>query len=287
MSETRTSLIEHAEKLLRECGIPSSRLEAEILLCVLLNCDREKIFSDPDKIVPEDVAQKYLQVIHKRGKRYPFQYLINKQEFYSLEFYVDERVFIPRQESELLIDEFIKLNATSSPCVIDIGTGSGNLAVIIATHAPGAYVFATDLFLDVLDVAKRNAERHHVAERITFVQGYFLEFFKTSLKESIFDFIISNPPYIRTSKMDNLQEEVKKYEPSSSLDAGENGLTSYNEIIPASYTLLRKGGNLILELGYGQASEVIDLILEHPFDKIYTKKDLQGIERIVVARKGE
>lgn len=285
MPETRKSLIKQAAKKLKESGIPSFRLEAEILLSMLLDCDREKIFSEPDGIVPEEVIQKYHAIIDKRGERYPFQYLVHRQEFYSLDFYVDERVFIPRPESELIVDEFLKLNHKSSPRVVDVGTGSGNLAVTIATHIPGATMFAIDRSHDALDVAQFNAEKHQVSDRIRFVQGHFLECFKKSLKDLMFDFIISNPPYIRTSEMDGLQKEIKKFEPHSSLEAGEDGLTPYKEIIPASYPLLREGGSLILEIGVGMASAVIHLISEYPFEQVYAEKDPQGIDRIVLARK--
>ncbi len=285
MQQTRKSLIDQGEQKLKKSGISSYRLEAEILLCTLLGCDREKVFSEPGTIVPDEVAGQYRELIEKRSTRYPLQYLIHKQEFYSLEFYVDERVLIPRPESELIIDELLKIGRSATFWMLDIGTGSGNLAVSAAVYILRATIFAIDHSWAALDVARINAGKHHVSERVFFIHAHFLECFKPSLAEPIFDVIVSNPPYIRTSEMEHLQVEIKEYEPRFSLEAGKDGLQAYREIIPAAYPLLKKGGRLILEIGDGMAPDVTSLMRQSSFGSIGTKKDLQGIERIAVARK--
>lgn len=285
MPETRKALIDQGEQKLKESGISSCRLESEILLCTLLGCDREKIISEPDAVVPEETAQRYRSLIEKRSTRYPFQYLIHRQEFYSLEFYVDERVLIPRPESELIVDELLNIVQTSSPWIADIGTGSGNLAVSYAAHNPGATIVAVDHSRGALDVAGINARKHHVFESIVFVLAHFLECFKTSPEKPLFDAIVSNPPYISTSEIEHLQAEIKNHEPRLSLESGRDGLDAYREIIPNTYPLLKKSGTLILECGAGMASDISSLMRESSFEQIYAKEDLQGIERIVVARK--
>jgi release factor glutamine methyltransferase len=285
MAETRKSLIDQGEQKLKENGISSCRLESEILLCILLGCDREKILSEPGSIVPDEMVRQYRQLIEKRSTRYPFQYLIRKQEFYSLEFYVDERVLIPRPESELIVDELLKNVQTASPRMVDIGTGSGNLAVSAAVHILGATVFAVDHSRAALDVARINAGKHRVSDRVLCIHGHFLECFKTFPEGLLFDAIVSNPPYIRASEMEHLQDEIKYYEPRLSLEAGKDGLRAYREIIPAAYPLLKKSGTLILESGAGMAPDIAALMRKSSFGQICMKKDLQGIERIVAARK--
>ncbi len=285
MPETRKTLIVQGEQKLKESGISSCRLESEILLCTLLGCDREKIISEPNAVVPEETAQRYRSLIEKRSTRYPFQYLIHRQEFYSLEFYVDERVLIPRHESELIVDELLNVVQLSSPWIADIGTGSGNLAISYTVHKPGATVVAVDHSRGALDVAMINARKHHVFESIVFALAHFLDCFKTASEKPVFDAIVSNPPYIRTSEMDQLQAEIKNHEPRLSLEAGKDGLDAYRRIIPNAYPLLKKGGTLILECGVSMASDIATLMKKSSFEQIYTKEDLQGIERIVVARK--
>jgi len=285
MPEKLRDLIAVAEKKLRKSGVGNPRLDAEILIAFVLGCGREKILSDPELEIPDPDALRFRELVERRAVRYPLQYLTNRQEFYSLEFYVDERVLIPRHESELIVDEVLKLNRKESPVIADIGTGSGNLAVTVAVRIRKADIIATDSSVAALEVAKMNADRHAVSGRIRFLEGDFLQPLKENFPNSSFDFIISNPPYVCESEMGILQDEVRVHEPHGALLSGEGGLVSYGRIILSSFDLLGEGGCLILELGAGRAESVGEILLKVPFSRIYFQKDMQGIDRIAAAIK--
>ncbi len=285
MAERTRELISSAERKLRERGISSSRLDAELLLAFTCGCEREMILTHLDREIPDRDALRFHEMIERRALRYPLQYLLHRQEFYSLEFYVDERVLIPRPESELIVDELLKLNDKESPLIADIGTGSGNLAVTIAVQLPGARIYATDISAQALEVAAMNAARHIGAERITFLTGNYTEPLARLPGLPLFDFIISNPPYVAASEIGSLQDEVRLYEPVNALLSGEDGLESYRKIVNASYQLLAEGGSLILEVASERAENVQEILSIAPFNRTYVVRDMQRIDRITVGTK--
>ncbi|MEW5806532.1 MAG: peptide chain release factor N(5)-glutamine methyltransferase [Acidobacteriota bacterium] len=285
MADTIKNLISFAERKLRGSGISTARLDAEVLLSFTLGCGREKVIAGSGEEVPESIALKFLELIDRRSKRFPLQYLTHRQEFYSLEFFVDERVLIPRSETELIVDEVLKLNHGEEPVIADVGTGSGNLAVTLACQIPGARVFAIDSSQGALDVARMNAEKHGVSERIAFLEGDFLSPIKSISEQPSLDFIVSNPPYVLESEIGLLQEEVKNHEPRQALVPKNGALGSYSKIIPDGFSLLRNKGALILEIGSGQSENVRRMVSGFPFSEVYIGKDLQGIDRMIVALK--
>ncbi len=285
MTERAGNLVSTGERKLKESGINDPRLDAELLLAFACGCEREKILAYPDREIPDREALRFHEMIGRRALRYPLQYLLRRQEFYSLEFYVDERVLIPRPESELIIDEILKLNTREAPFIADLCTGSGNLAVAIGVHLPEARIYATDISAKALEVAALNAKRHVGEEKITFLEGDFTEPLASIPGSPHFDFIVSNPPYVAASEIGSLQEEVRLYEPLSALLSGEDGLDSYRKFINPSYQLLVEGGTLIFEMASGRADKVQEIVSGIPFHRTYMVKDMQGIERIMVAMK--
>ncbi|MEK6657988.1 MAG: peptide chain release factor N(5)-glutamine methyltransferase, partial [Nitrospirota bacterium] len=265
---------------------------AEYLLSHILKCKRQELYLNSERQLTNQVINTFKGFIQKRSKREPLQYIISEEEFRGLTFKVTRDVLIPRPETEFLVEEAVKIierqrakGKGQKAIIIDLCTGSGCIAVSIAKEIPDSKIYATDISEKALAVAKENAKRHGVEDRITFLQGSFLEPLKDKRLEGRIDIILSNPPYVSKKDMGKLQPEVKEYEPSLALYGGEDGLDSYRRIIPQALTYLKKGGYLLLEIAYGQAEGVKDLFAQHPaYGKIEIVKDLSEIERVVKAR---
>jgi release factor glutamine methyltransferase len=262
-----------------ESVCPNPRLESELLLSHSLRIDRVKLAIKRDEVLKEEELERFLKYIEKRKSRIPYQYIVKKQHFMGFEFYVDERVLIPRPETEILVEEALK-RMKSGDLILDIGTGSGAIAISIAKLFPDCKVYAVDVSEEALEVAKYNAEKLGVAEKIIFIKS---DIFSNIPQDVKFDLIVSNPPYIKKAELENLQEEVKK-EPILALDGGEDGLFFYKRIIPDCKFYLKKGGRGLFEIGYGQREEVEKIFLENGFDEIEVIKDLAHIDRVIIGR---
>lgn len=281
-----------AETYLKRFKIPEAKIDAEYLLSHILKCKRQELYLNSERQLTNQVINTFKGFIQKRSKREPLQYIISEEEFRGLTFKVTRDVLIPRPETEFLVEEAVKIierqrakGKGQKAIIIDLCTGSGCIAVSIAKEIPDSKIYATDISEKALAVAKENAKRHGVEDRITFLQGSFLEPLKDKRLEGRIDIILSNPPYVSKKDMGKLQPEVKEYEPSLALYGGEDGLDSYRRIIPQALTYLKKGGYLLLEIAYGQAEGVKDLFAQHPaYGKIEIVKDLSEIERVVKAR---
>ena len=286
---TISSLARWAKNLLQEHNIDSPSLDAEVILSHLLDYKRIDLYVHPDKPVEDSVVMRYKEAIRKRSQRVPLQYITNHAEFMSLDFYVDERVLIPRPETELLVDAVIKraqtLTHENEIVIVDVGVGSGNIAITLAKKIDNARIFAIDISPDALAVAKINAQRHDVFSKITFLCGDIFKPLEGYGIESKISFIVSNPPYISSDEFNDLQKEVRDFEPYGALVSGQDGLQMFRQIITHANTWLKPGGYVIFETGEKQARKVARLFEDRGcFKKADFLKDYQHIHRIVIAQ---
>ena len=283
-------LLEKTHHYLEDKGIESARLSAELLLAQSLGCERIGLYTNFDQEVPELVLARFRELVGLRAKHVPVGYLTGKAYFYSLEFKVNPNVLIPRAETELLVEQVVSMCRTShfaSPNILEIGTGSGCVAVALAKNLPHAVLVATDICATALEVAKENAKIHGLSERIEFAQGDLFEALGEEAGEPrSFDFIVSNPPYIAREEMPELQAEVREYEPLVALLAGEDAMVVHKRIVQGAENHLAEGGKLLMEMGYGQGELAKELLEESGYLKeVRTVRDLQGHERVVIGEK--
>jgi release factor glutamine methyltransferase len=286
---------------LREARVPSFTLAAELLLLHVLGRDRTWLYAHAEESIADADAQRFLSLIARRAAGEPTQYLTGKQEFWGLEFEVTPDVLSPRPETEHVIEvalDRLALNeirhgrpqATKGEglLIADIGTGSGCVAVALAKELPASRIYATDSSAKALEVARRNAVRHHVADRIEFVQANFLEpCSPVGTQHSLlqFDLISSNPPYIGRREAASLPREVREHEPATALYGGEEGYELYGELIAQSAKHLKPGGILVLELGHDSLPAVRPLLDGAQWANIAASNDLAGIPRVIAAEK--
>lgn len=273
---------------MRDAGVLSHALAAELLLMHALGRDRAWLYAHPETPLDLEAAQKYFELVARRSTGTPTQYLTGKQEFWGLEFEVTPAALIPRPETEHIVEVAIErlgvLHARESLRIADIGTGSGCIAVALAHELPGAQIFATDISAPALEVAQRNAARHGVAKRIRFVDCNLLDAFADDSQR--FDLIVSNPPYVARADEAQLPREVREHEPPEALFCGPTGAEIYTPLIAQSAELLRRGGLLVLEIGYGALGRVRRLFDESPaWTEIRVTNDLAGIPRVISAER--
>lgn len=262
---------------LKERKIESYSLDSEILLMFVLNFSKVQLFTKDNYVLSEEEKERYLKLLEKRGAHMPVKYIIGKCEFMGLEFIVDSSTLIPRGDTEILVErviDFIKENNFRS--VLDIGTGSGAVAISAAFYCPNVKITTVDISKEALKTAEKNAEINNVLDRINFVES---DVFKNIVSK--FDIIVSNPPYIKTDVIKSLMPDVRDYEPVSALDGGSDGLYFYRKIISECKDFLNKNGVLIFEIGYDQTFEVLELLRKSGFDSIEIKQDLAGLDRVI------
>jgi len=262
------------------------RLEAEVLLAGALSLSREEIYRAPERVLSEAERSILQTCVERRLHREPMAYILGHREFWSLDFKVTPSVLVPRPETETLIESLLAMYAVTSvngPVrILDIGTGSGIVAVVAAREIPESQVTATDFSSEALAVARENASAHGVFDQISFVQAdLFL-----GAPEPPYDFIVSNPPYIETGCMHDLMPDIRDFEPRTALDGGIDGLDFYRRIVPDALNHLKTGGGLILEIGETQAEAVSNLLhSEEGYESIKVTRDIGGYDRVVSARK--
>jgi release factor glutamine methyltransferase len=251
---TIRALMDWTEKHFQQKGLESPRLEAQLLLAHTLNCRRVELYTRWDEPVANEQRGQFRELIKRRLDGCPTMYLTGRREFYAVEFEVTPAVLIPRPETELLVSETLKrIKSIPNPRVLDIGTGSGCIAIALACQHKSALVTATDVSAEALDVAKRNAQRHDLSERIRFLQG---DLFGPLAADEQFEVIVSNPPYVSQAEFAELPAHVRDYEPRLALEAGVDGFAVYDRLIPAAPAHLAPGGWLLLEIGATQAQAV-------------------------------
>jgi release factor glutamine methyltransferase len=270
----RTALAQGSELLGRE-GIPEPRLTAEVLLSHAIHCDRTYFFAHPEQDLREVEWLHYGRYLDERMKGKPTQYITQKQEFYGREFKVSRDVLIPRPETELLIETILKFKPPPG-ILIDIGTGSGAIAVTVSLELRRR-VIATDLSFEALEIAKSNAER--LSANVDFLEA---DLFKC-LADGVADIVVANPPYIALADRESLQREVRDWEPSLALFGGVSGMCIYKRLIPEAFRVLKHGGILALEVGAGQSEAVSALVSGWRNPQLFP--DLAGIPRVLTCEK--
>ena len=256
-----------------------ARQDAERLLLYLLGKDKAWLMAHGDEGLPGRQADRYAEMLERRYRGEPIQYITGETEFYGLPFRVTPNVLIPRPETEHLVEKVIELAAAfKQPRIVDVGTGSGAIAVALACEIPQAVVTSIDLSPAALAIATENAKRNEVALR--FLEGDLL----TPVAGERFEIVVSNPPYVPEADRDSLSVEVRDYEPELALFAGEEGLAIYRRLIPAARAVLVPGGFVALEIGYGQGPVVGRLLAKSGFQQIEFVPDLQGIPRVACGR---
>ncbi|MCD6097705.1 peptide chain release factor N(5)-glutamine methyltransferase [bacterium] len=255
-------------------SVDSPRLSAEILLSYVLSCPRYKLITERDKELSPEDAKRFFRLVEKRGNHFPLQYLTGKTEFYGIELRIREGVFIPRAETELLVEELIKI-LNKGDIFLDIGTGAGCIPVAVLRNKPAAFCFATDINPTALQVARENIRMYGLEGRC---QLFEADIFPPVDKR--FDIIVSNPPYIKRSLIPSLQEEVR-YEPLSAIDGGETGLDVYRRILSGAPMYLREEGYLLLETDPSVMTGLLELA-ESSFKPLGIKRDIQGLERVIL-----
>jgi release factor glutamine methyltransferase len=284
---TIRDLVVHARRRLEQAGIPApeAALDAELLARHTLGWDRTAWVARQHESPPPAFAKSYDTAIARRQQREPVSYIRGHQEFYGRDFIVSPEVLIPRPETELLIDEALLLLPAlgfSRPLtVMDLGTGSGCIAVTLALEYPAARYIATDISESALTIAQANAARHGVADRIEFLHAPYF-----ATLPGPFHVVVTNPPYVAAADKRTLSPEVARHEPASSLFGGEDGLQEIREIVRQSGTVLDDDGSLLMEIGFGQLERVAAAVEETThLALVRTRRDLQGIPRVVVIRR--
>jgi len=274
----RQALAEGAAQLQ---GITSQpRRDAELLLLRLLDRDRTFLLTHPDFLLTLEQAAQYAAWLRRRAAHEPIQYILGEQEFFGLNFFVTKDVLIPRPETEHLVEALLARMPHDRPLrIADIGTGSGAIAVALAQALPQAQVTALDISTAALEIAKRNAEAHHVANRMRFLASDLLG----AVSNESFDAIVSNPPYIADSDCPSLEPQVREYEPAGALFSGPSGLEAYQRLIPQAHTALKPKGWLLMEIGQGQRDALAQLL--SVWTSVSFIDDLQGIPRVACAQR--
>lgn len=277
MAETWTVLkvLQWTAGYFRDKGIEGGRLDAELLLGDLLELDRVGLYLDYDRPLAATELEAYRALVGRRARREPLQYIRGRAEFWSLPFKVSPAVLIPRADTEVLVEEGLK-RASGACRILDVGAGSGAIAVALAHERPEAALEAVDLSTEALAVARANAAANGVAERIQFRQEDL-----RSLSGAGFDLVVSNPPYIPSADLAGLMPEVRQFEPLLALDGGADGLAAYRALAAQARGLLRLGGWLLLEVGIGQAEAVAQLLRDAGLQDVFTRADYAGVPRVV------
>lgn len=265
------------------------RYEEEILFCESLGIKKSDLISHPELLQKDN--PKYLEYLSRLEKNEPLAYIVGSQPFMGLKFFVDKNVLIPRPETELLVEEIVAIVNSWKPAtesrsdrdgflnILDIGSGSGAIAISLAKHLAKLKITAVDVSDKALEIAKRNAEENKVTDQIEFLHGNLFE----PLENKKFDIIVSNPPYIPTKIIETLEPNVKDYEPREALDGGADGLDVIRQIVAQAPKYLKPSGILAIEIGFDQSSRVKELLKQNNFKDIRIIKDYAGIERIIIS----
>ncbi len=296
MSLSVKEILNIGRRHLEESGVADAAIDCKLLYCYLMNVTTAQLILEYQKILPDSLCDEYFKLLELRGSGVPLQHITGFQEFMGLNFMVNDKVLIPRQDTETLVEDAMELiqgNTLRGEAflrkgkkdweILDLCCGSGAIGLSLAKLCRNVRVWCSDLSEDALSVAKENAAGLGLS-KITFQQGNLLEPFQKRFRHRKFDLIISNPPYIKSSVIPTLQREVRDHEPMMALDGGESGLDFYREIISRAADCLKKEGVLMFEIGHDQREDVCGLLEETgKFFNITSLQDLAKRDRIVVA----
>ena len=283
---TVLEVIQKSSEFLARKGVESQRLQAELLLAYLFKLPRMKLYLNFERALTPSEADRFRELIKRRGQREPLQHIVGSTSFCGLELAVNRHVLVPRTETELLAElcwQFLNQISTLNPqpsTAFDFGTGSGCLAIALAVKCQASQFWATDISREALETAKQNAAWHNVAQRIQFLQG---DGFAALPAGTQFDLIVSNPPYIPTAEIASLQPEVRDYDPRHALDGGSDGLDYFRRLAAEAPPFLKPGGRIMLEFGDGQAERVREIFEHQKWIVEALREDYTQRPRIVVA----
>lgn len=289
MSNAISSLVDWGGDWLSLAGVENPRSEAELLLAEAISAKRQDLWLHPGRKLDEEEMARWQNFIERRSAREPFAYIVGRKEFWSLEFKVNPEVLTPRPETEILIECLIEISkkgpGRDDLTILDMGTGSGNIAVATAIEFPASSVIAIDISSGAIAVARENIISHGLSDRIRLVQSDLFAGLEPE-KTGKFDYILSNPPYIKSCEIDKLMPEVRDHEPRSALDGGVSGLDFYERIIGESCSMLKREGFLIMEIGSDQAEAVIQLIENRGgYEVPHVRPDYSGRDRIISVKR--
>jgi release factor glutamine methyltransferase len=283
---TLRNALASAVSRLAAANVPSPRMNAELLLMFTLECDRAYLHAHPERELTAGEQERFEQALAQRAKGVPAQYITGHQEFWGMDFIVTPAVLIPRPETEHVIETVMQLEPagggarpTRTLRIVDAGTGSGCIALALAKELPQAEIHATDVSTVALEIARANAARHRLEGRVRFHENDLLE----GLEGGAFDLVVSNPPYVGESEEDQVEMEVRKFEPREAVFAGPTGLEIVERLVPQARRALKPGGWLVMEIS-GTIADGVRRLLED-WDEVTIKNDLQGIPRVASARK--
>ncbi len=255
-------------------------MNAELLAMFVLGCDRAYLYAHGDRGLTKDEVARYDEALGERARGLPAQYITGHQEFWGMDLIVSPAVLIPRPETEHVVETVLVLARDRAPHrVVDVGTGSGCIALALAKELSGAEIHATEVSGEALEIARANAARHQLEQRIQFHQTDLL----AGMEEGTFDYVVSNPPYIGESEAETVEAQVRRFEPHQALFAGPSGLEVLARVIPQAQKVLQPGGWLVMEMGHSSRERVCELLVD--WEEIRVTNDLQGIARVVAARR--
>lgn len=284
---TLTGLLKKGQTILAQAGIEEAGLDAWLLLEYITGKSRAYYFAHGEECVTNENADRYLKLIHRRADHIPLQHLTHQAFFMGYEFYVDDQVLVPRQDTETLVEAGLEcMREKNSPRILDMCTGSGCILLSLLKEIPDAVGTGVDLSHQALEVAKRNAVSLEVTDRAAFIKSdLFSDINRDGESVPVYDMIISNPPYIPTAEIEELMEEVRLHDPRMALDGMEDGLSFYRTITKQAMRFLTQGGWLLYEIGCSQGEDVKKLLETEGFSKIQIKQDLCGLDRVVLGQK--
>ncbi len=279
---TLREVLRQAEAQIASRNIPDARIEAELLLMHSLSIQRAELYARLSEPLPSSEGSRFWGLVERRLGREPTAYIVGRCEFYGVDLQVDRRVLIPRPETELLVETALAFMerrfGKEQPClIVDVGTGSGAIAVVLAIHLPQSRIYATDASRDAIEVARNNCRRHGVEERVEFLVGDLLE----PLPQAV-DLIVANLPYVKDSDISQLAPEIRDFEPVAALAGGADGLDKVRLLLAGARSHLLPQGSVMLEIGLGQAEKAVSVARRHfPESKIDLLKDFASIDRVL------
>ena len=276
--------IQKSTQYLQEKGIESPRANAEILLADILHCKRLNLYLMFDKPMNEDEISNYRVFLKRRAQFEPLQYITGNVEFYGIDFKVNPSVLIPRPETELLVEAVINsVDKNKRITILDIGSGSGNISITLAANLSNASITGIDITEDSIELALENLSKHSFKDRVRFIKGDILNYNFSSRDK--FDIVVSNPPYVSANEFENVQKEIKEYEPKIAVTDFSDGYKFYHAVTVVASKILKNKGKLFFELGQGQSAKVKEIMNENNFSEISIINDYQNIERVIYGTK--
>ena len=276
-----SEILKRGETFLKKSNIKNAHLDAELILSKTINTKREEVLLNINKKINNKDIYKFKKYLLRRKKKEPIAYILGFKYFWKYKFYVNKSVLIPRPDTELVIEEFLKLvSKNKSLKILDIGTGSGCIVISLIKERPNCIATGIDISIKAINVAKTNAKLHHLENKVNFINIDIDKY-----KSYNYDFIISNPPYINSIDYNRLDDDIKFHEPKVALSGGFDGMKDIKKVIIKSKKLLKRNGKLILEIGYKQKDRSIKLLVENGYFINKVSKDLSGNDRCIVSTK--